>query len=208
MKKCKKTYAIHTLAEKHTTFHLGKTRVHVSFTGGQTTKNGVNPATFTTSDPIVQLAIERSNDFAKGAIVLLAKYPMQGEVKIGKNPPESKKPESKKPELKKPESKKPELIIEAAAPEPSPIQEETSEQEVKAEEPEEVAEEEMTGDVKAEKDEDGESNLEVVEVSCKDVAKQYLEDHYGERPAPLRTWLDVQECASKYGIIFKSPTLE
>ena len=65
MKKYKKTYAILHLAEKRTTFHLGKTKVHVSFTGGQVTKKGVTPATFTTDDPIVQLAIEKSKDFEK-----------------------------------------------------------------------------------------------------------------------------------------------
>ena len=208
MKKYKKTYAISTLAEKHTTFHLGKTKVHVSFTGGQTTKNGVNPATFTTADPIVQLAIERSNDFAKGAITLLAKYPMQGEVKIGKNPPESKKPESKKEEEKEtparnPDLSKTELITEAAALVPSPTQEEPPEPEIKAEEPEEAAaEEETTGEAKTEKNEAGESNLEVVEVSCSDVAKQYLQEHFGEKPAPLRRIADIQECAAKYGITF------
>ena len=197
MKKYKKTYAISTLAEKHTTFHLGKTKVHVSFTGGQVTKNGVNPATFTTADPIVQLAIERSSDFAKGAIVLLAKYPMQGEVKIGKNPPEEETSPAPNPDLPKIE-----LIMEDAALVPSPIQEETPKPEVKAEEPEEVAEEEMTGEAKTEKNEAGESNLEVVEVSCSDVAKQYLQEHFGEKPAPLRRIADIQECAAKYGITF------
>ena len=58
-------------------------------------------------------------------------------------------------------------------------------------------------------DEEGEAEgLTEVEATCKDVAKQYLQDHFGERPAPLRTWADVQACAAKHGITFKSPTLE
>ncbi len=208
MKKYKKTYAYHTLAEKHTTFHLGKTKVHVSFTGGQTTKNGVTPATFTTADPIVQLAIERSNDFAKGAITLLAKYPMQGEVKIGKNPTESKKEEAEEAPAPNPGMAKAELIREAASPTPPPIQEEAP-IDIPEEKPEpdpesttETAEEESTGEAKTEKEEAGESNLEVVEVSCSDVAKQYLQEHFGEKPAPLRRIADIQECAAKYGITF------
>ena len=214
MKKYKKTYAISTLAEKHTTFHLGKTKVHVSFTGGQTTKNGVTPATFTTADPIVQLAIERSKQFATGAVTLLAKYPMQGEVKIGMNPPESKKEEAEAAPAPNPGMAKAELIREAASPTPPPIQEETPidiPEEKLEPDPEPttwIAEEESTGETQAEQEKDGESNLEVVEVSCKDVAKQYLQDHFDERPAPLRTWADVQACAAKHGIIFKSPTLE
>ena len=47
-----------------------------------------------------------------------------------------------------------------------------------------------------------ESKLEVVEVSCKDVAKQYLQEHFNENPTPLRTIANVQECAAKYGITF------
>lgn len=203
MKKYKKTYAIRNLAEKHTTFHLGKTRVHVSFMGGQVTKNGVNPATFTTADPIVQLAIERSEDFTKGGIVLLAKYPMQGEVKIGKNPPgEEETP------IPNPAMAKAELIREAALPTPPPIQEE-SPIDIPEEKPEPdsepttgTAEEESNGETQEKQEEAGESNLEVVEVSCRDVAKQYLQEHFGEKPAPLRRIADIQECAAKYGITF------
>lgn len=208
MKRYKKTYAIHTLAEKHTTFHLGKTKVHVSFTGGQVTKNGVTPATFTTEDPIVQLAIERSEAFGAGAVTLLAKYPMSGEVKIGMNPPESKKEESETAPAPNPGMAKAELIREAASPTPPPIQEETP-IDIPEEKPEpapepttETAEDESTGEAQAEQEEAGESNPEVVEVSCRDVAKQYLEEHFGEKPSKLRTIADVQECAAKYGITF------
>lgn len=200
MKKYKKTYAIHNLAEKHTTFHLGKTKVHVSFTGGQVTKKGVNPATFTTEDPIVQLAIEKSKAFADGAVILLAKYPMPGEVKIGMNP---RKPKT-------------DLIREAAENAANPIQEEapidkpednpepTPEPtpEPATETAEASAQEEETVEEQAEQEDPGVSNLEVVEVSCRDVAKQYLQEHFGENPAPLRTIANIQECAAKYGITF------
>lgn len=206
MKKYKKTYAISTLAEKHTTFHLGKTKVHVSFTGGQVTKNGVNPATFTTADPIVQLAIERSSDFAKGAIVLLAKYPMQGEVKIGKNPPEAEEA----PTLES-ATPKTDLIMEAAtpvsdkdatvSPDPTPKTLAEKRKVTLGEEPREEAVA-ATTEAKPDTEETTESNLEVVEVSCSDVAKQYLQEHFGEKPAPLRRIADIQECAAKYGITF------
>ena len=194
MKKYKKTYAISTLAEKHTTFHLGKTKVHVSFTGGQVTKNGVNPATFTTADPIVQLAIERSSDFAKGAITLLAKYPMQGEVKIGKNPRESET--NMAAEL-------PATTSFAKTRETSQVDTcETTQVDTRGTVPEVQPEEATTEQSQNEEEEAGENNLEVIEVSCSDVAKQYLQEHFGEKPAPLRRIADIQECASKYGITF------
>lgn len=200
MKKYKKTYAILNLAEKHTTFHLGKTKVHVSFTGGQVTKKGVTPATFTTDNPIVQLAIEKSNDFTVGAVTLLAQYPMQGEVKIGKNPPKTKESPAPDPGIAKAE-----LIRNAANSIPEPADDDKPEEkpepipEVQAEE---TTQEEPTDDAQPTQVQTGESNLEVIEVSCKDVAKQYLQEHFGENPAPLRKITDVQECAAKYGITF------
>lgn len=225
MKKFKKTYAIFHLTEKHTVFYLGKTKVHVSFTGGIVTKRGVTPATFTTDDPIVQFAIEQSADFKKGAISIRSKYPVQGEVKIGKNEPERAATIT-------------ELIREAAQegepvpalrPKQEPAKAETAEaaevMETEAnalhlngtaprglEAPEQETEahdgeaEAQDGETEAHDGETGgsekESGLEEVEASCKDVAKQYLQEHFGERPAPLRTIADVQECAAKHGIKF------
>ena len=267
MKKYKKTYAIHTLAEKHTTFYLGKTKVHVSFTGGQVTKNGVNPATFTTSDPIVQLAIERSKEFETGAVTVLAKYPMEGEVKIGKN----SLIQGERSELQyntqaaglshqttaaglshgttaaglshqttaagfchettaagfchstqecNAAISDIERIKDVSVPMPQPIQEDKPEslESAKVEDAEYFANEsieeshaapEEPGEVKTEEsmevrtEESVEVAPELVEVSCKDVAKQYLQEHFGEKPARLRTIADVQECAAKYGITFK-----
>lgn len=200
MKKYKKTYAILNLAEKHTTFHLGKTKVHVSFTGGQVTKKGVTPATFTTADPIVQLAIEKSKAFADGAVTLLAKYPMQGEVKIGMNPPETQEPPAPNPGIAKAE-----LIRNSANSIPEPATADKPEEKpepIPEAQAEEVTQEEPTDDAQPTQEQTGESNLEVVETSCKDTAKAYLQDHFGENPAPLRTREDVQNCAAKYGITF------
>ena len=191
MKKYKKTYAILHLAEKRTTFHLGKTKVHVSFTGGQVTKKGVTPATFTTDDPIVQLTIENSKDFENGAITLLSKYPAQGEVKIGMNPPEIQETDVPVPSI---------THADASADKAGETPE--SDPEDLAAEAEETAHEETGAEAETKPEEIGTSNLQVVEVSCKDVAKQYLEEHFNENPTPLRTITNVQECAAKYGIRF------
>ena len=229
MKKLKKTYAIYNLSEKHTAFYLGKTRVNVSFTGGQVTKNGVNPATFTTDNPIVQLAIERSRAFADGAVKLLAQYQQQGEVKIGKNPPRPKaagienpaenavgtipeptptdkvecNPESAPADNQAPASEPATGIADPASHDSDAPTQRVAYSGQSDDDPE-MTEGPEPGENK-EPDSDVEPNgkeLEIVEVSCKDVAKQYLQEHYGERPAPLRTRTDIQECAAKYGITF------
>ena len=186
MKKYKKTYAILNLSEKHTIFHLGKTKVHVSFTGGIVTKKGVTPATFTTDNPVVQLAIENSDKFKKGEVTLLTQYPTQGDVKIGRNKTE----EAPLPPKGGAEAPAQSQIMEGGTSEDKQIAAAIS-----PEEPAEAAESEGLADI-------AESGLEVIEASCKDVAKQYLQEHFGEKPAPLRTIADVQECAAKYGITF------
>ena len=50
---------------------VGKATVHVEFKGGFENKYGIHPATFMTTDPIVQTVIERSYYFASGKIKLL-----------------------------------------------------------------------------------------------------------------------------------------
>ncbi len=50
---------------------VGKATVHVEFKGGFENKYGIHPATFMTTDPIVQNVIERSYYFASGKIKLL-----------------------------------------------------------------------------------------------------------------------------------------
>ena len=184
IKRYKKTYGILHLTEKHTVFYLGKTKVNVSFTGGIVTKKGVTPATFTTDDPIVQVAIENSADFKKGVIRLQSQYLMHGEVKIGKNA------------TKKPEERTEGKTMENPEPTPEPTPEPCAEE---IPEVTDVASEEADSGGQEAEDAVG---LEVVDASCKDVAKQYLQEHYGENPAPLRTRADVQECAARHGITF------
>ena len=50
---------------------VGKATVHVEFKGGFENKYGIHPATFMTTDPIVQAVIERSYYFTSGKIKLL-----------------------------------------------------------------------------------------------------------------------------------------
>lgn len=210
MKRYKKTYAIFHLTEKHTVFYLGKTKVHVSFTGGIVTKKGVTPATFTTDDPIVQLAIENSEDFKKGAIKLRSKYPVQGEIKVGKNPPKEQSPASDViPDAVPEQTSSCESMDETVRKEVEFSAEtvsETGAEDVIADQEESMLKPDIpvieeTGEEK-QAEGDNEIELEVVDASCKDVAKQYLQEHFGESPSPLRTREDVQRCAAKYGIRF------
>ncbi len=75
---------------------LGKAKMKIPFVGGSITPQGVIPATFTTENPIAQMAIERSAEFRRGKIRILKSKTLGGDVEIESNP-EPKK-EEKAPE--------------------------------------------------------------------------------------------------------------
>lgn len=66
-----KKYGAIGVMEWQLTLPVGKATVHVEFKGGFENKYGIHPATFMTTDPIVQTVIERSYYFASGKIKLL-----------------------------------------------------------------------------------------------------------------------------------------
>lgn len=86
MKKRKVTYGVHNLVEWLAVLKMGKARIKVLFSGGAITTQGVTPATFTTSDPMVQLAVEGSPEFKRGKIKIIRRYDLKGDVAIERNP--------------------------------------------------------------------------------------------------------------------------
>ncbi len=63
-----KTYEIPGMKECHPVFRAGRGRIRVPFTGGQLCAGGVRPASFSTSDPVLQAVIEASPQFRSGQI--------------------------------------------------------------------------------------------------------------------------------------------
>lgn len=89
MKKLKKVYGVYNLVEWSAVLRSGKATVRVLFSGGAMTTQGVIPATHATSNPVVQMAIERSDAFRSGKIRLVNTYPLKGEVPVGRNAPKT-----------------------------------------------------------------------------------------------------------------------
>lgn len=71
MKKTPKTYAVAGYMEYVASIAvpLGKS-IEVRFTGGKQNGYGVSPAKFTTTDPVLQKFIEKSEQFRSGKITL------------------------------------------------------------------------------------------------------------------------------------------
>lgn len=64
----KKRYDVRGMMEWHPEFRVGRTRLQVSFTGGHLCGGACTPASFETSDEVVQKVIEDSSAFRSGRI--------------------------------------------------------------------------------------------------------------------------------------------
>lgn len=84
MKKRKVTYGVYNLVEWQARLRVGKGWIEVPFTGGSTTTSGVTPASFTTSDPVVQFAIEKSEPYRRGKIKTVRSIDLGGSVAVGR----------------------------------------------------------------------------------------------------------------------------
>lgn len=176
MKKTKKTYGVYNIIEWHAIIKAGKATVKVPFSGGAMTTQGVTPATFTTSNPVVQLAIERSPAFESGKIKLIKTYPTNEEVAVERNPEACQKAN-----LEATKAKEAKEAGAAEAAEQSP------------------KEAEADASAQVQKDEAG----AVVKVSCERDAAEYLRDHYGIALSKLRYKSNIAAAAEQYGVTFE-----
>lgn len=73
MKLYKKKYGVFGLLEYHAVLPLGGGSVRVDFKHGSISARGIDPATFTTENEVVQQLIEDSDKFKSGRIKLIEK---------------------------------------------------------------------------------------------------------------------------------------
>lgn len=203
---------------------VGKATVHVEFKGGFENKFGIHPATFMTTDPIVQTVIERSYYFVSGKITLL-------DVKdLGLSPMEIAAQKRKADEIDK---KKAETEAQAKAESdaqagnaqgqaiesPGTVASESAADDAEAElwnETEEVAENEEAEenavdgsvyDVEGETTSgvdmaSDEGEYTVVPVTCNEDAKNYLVDNFNCSVRKLTNWATILATGKANGILF------
>lgn len=204
---------------------VGKATVHVEFKGGFENKFGIHPATFMTTDPIVQTVIERSYYFASGKIKLL-------DVKdLGLSPMEIAAQKRKAEEIAKKKANaeakaKAEADAQAgnaqgqAIESPGTVANEDAAADADAElenETEEVAENEEAEenavdgsvyDVEGETTSgvdiaSDEREYTVVPVTCNEDAKNYLVDNFNCSARKLTNWATILEVGKANGILFE-----
>ncbi|MDO4929638.1 MAG: hypothetical protein Q4E59_00735 [Bacteroidales bacterium] len=180
MKRQKITYGVYNIVEWHALLKSGKATISVHFVNGATTTAGVVPAVFTTSDPIIQIMIERTEEYRSGRIKRIRTYDLGGNVEGQKNPVAINLPTAEQPtegeDYKQDEQQ---------------TEEDESTTEEQAEEAEEASEVEE------------ESTVVTVKVSDLAAAKDYLADTYGISRTALRSRKAIEEQAAAQGIVFE-----
>lgn len=187
MKKQRITYGVYNIIEWHALIPMGKAVVKVTFSGGAITTSGITPATFTTSDPVVQYAIERSKDFKSGKIKVVRKASLNEEVEPEHNAPQKSRAESREPienDALDGETYNAKPTEQAEAPAEAPQEEEPAEGATP--EPESPAKRE--------------SEFLDKEFDNNEDAKNFLADNYGVLKSKMRTRAEILAVGKSVGV--------
>lgn len=215
MKKKRITYGVYGMMEYQTIIKIGRATLKVLFTDGSMTAIGQNPAKYTTSDFLVQRAIENSSEFKKGRIQVVDTIELDEEVRIERNPA---KPSTQTANVaakavidNKPteafsshtthvaEDVADETIEEADAGVITPTDEADAETIKEESESETNVEEDTTSEETAAEDNTAEGKTEV-EFTDNQEAKDYIFKNFGVKPGTMRNREDIKAVGATYGV--------
>lgn len=219
MKKKRITYGVYGMMEYQTIIKIGRATLKVLFTDGSMTAIGQNPAKYTTSDFLVQRAIENSSEFKKGRIMTVSTIELDEDVRIERNPAKpstqtanvaakaviDNKPTEASSSHTTPvaEDVADETTEEADAGVVTPTDEadaETIEEEPETEtESETNVEEDTTSEETAAEDNTAEGKTEV-EFTDNQEAKDYIFKNFGVKPGTMRNREDIKAVGETYGV--------
>lgn len=213
MKKKRITYGVHGMMEYQSIIKIGRATLKVLFTDGSMTAIGQNPAKYTTSDFLVQHAIENSSEFKRGRITVVDTIELDEEVRIERNPAKSTTQQAPSPAEAKPVA-----ATASKVEEPQDIADEPTEKTdaVDADEVEsamldtpapevdiEPIEDEVpsTEEDAAELSEnDNEEGLTEVEFSTNQEAKDYLTKTFGVKSGTMKNRADIVAIGEANGV--------
>lgn len=179
------------MMEYQTIIKIGRATLKVLFTDGSMTAIGQSPAKYTTSDFLVQRAIENSSEFKKGRIQVVDTIELDEEVRIERNPA---KPSTQTANVaaKAVIDNKP---TEVSSSHTTPVAED-----VEYEKTEEAdAEEDTTSEETAAEDNTAEGKTEV-EFTDNQEAKDYIFKNFGVKPGTMRNREDIKAVGETYGV--------
>lgn len=218
MKKKRITYGVYGMIEYQTIIKIGRATLKVLFTDGSMTAIGQNPAKYTTSDFLVQRAIENSSEFKKGRIQVVDTIELDEDVRIERNPakpstqtanvaakaviedkPAKASLSQTTPVTEDADTKETAEEVNAGVVTPTDEADaETIEDEV-ADITEEEAEEDTTSEETAAEDNTAEDKTEV-EFTDNQEAKDYIFKNFGVKPGTMRNREDIKAVGETYGV--------
>ena len=213
MKKKRITYGVHGMMEYQSIIKIGRATLKVLFTDGSMTAIGQNPAKYTTSDFLVQHAIENSSEFKRGRITVVDTIELDEEVRIERNPA---KPSTQ--QAPSPAEAKPVAATAAKVEEQQDIADEPTEETnaVDADEAESASADTPATEVDIEpiedevpsteedaaelSENDNEDGLTEVEFSTNQEAKDYLTKTFGVKSGTMKNRADIVAIGEANGV--------
>ena len=219
MKKKRITYGVYGMMEYQTIIKIGRATLKVLFTDGSITSIGQNPAMYTTSDFLVQRAIENSSEYKKGRIMMVNTIELDEEVRIERNPAKPSTQAAKVAAKAVIDNKPTEAFLSHTTPVAEDVEDETTEEsdadvvtptdeadaDTIEEEPEPEsesetdAEEDTTSEETAAEDNTAEGMTEV-EFTDNQEAKDYIFKNFGVKPGTMRNREDIKAVGETYGV--------
>lgn len=218
MKKKRITYGVYGMMEYQAIIKIGRATLKVMFTDGSITAMGQNPAQYTTSDFIVQHAIENSSDFKKGRIHVVSTIELDEELHIERNPAKPSTRTAKVAAKAVIDNKPTEAFSSHTTSVAEDVADETTEEadaggvvtptdeadaETIEEEPETESDpeavEDTTSEEAATEDNVAEGKTEV-EFTDNQEAKDYIFKNFGVKPGSMRNREDIKAVGETYGV--------
>lgn len=217
MKKKRITYGVYGMMEYQAIIKIGRATLKVLFTDGSMTAIGQNPAKYTTSDFLVQRAIENSSEFKKGRIQVVDTIELDEEVRIERNPAKPSTQTANVAAKAVIDNKPTEASSSHTTPVAEDVADETTEEadagvvtptdeadaETIEEEPETESEtnveEDTTSEETAAEDNTAEGKTEV-EFTDNQEAKDYIFKNFGVKPGTMRNREDIKAVGETYGV--------
>ena len=219
MKKKRITYGVYGMMEYQTIIKIGRATLKVLFTDGSITSIGQNPAMYTTSDFLVQRAIENSSEFKKGRITVVNTIELDEEVRIERNPAKPSTQAAKVAAKAVIDNKPTEAFLSHTTPVAEDVEDETTEEsdadvvtptdEADADTIEEEPEPESESETDAEEDTTSEETavedntaegMTEVEFTDNQEAKDYIFKNFGVKPGTMRNREDIKAVGETYGV--------
>lgn len=202
MKKKRITYGVNGMMEYQTVIKIGRATLKVMFTDGSMTSIGQNPAKYTTSDFLVQHAIENSSDFKRGRITIVNSIELDEEVRIERNPakPSTQQAQAPIPAETKPVAATAAKVKEAqgAADEPTDEANAGDAEETETDAPADIEDTPAKANEEA-TTEKAEAKTEV-EFTDNQEAKDYIAKNFGVKPGSMRNREDIKAVGETYGV--------